>query len=196
MLQHLNQYLLLLGVPGMLAIAFLDSAAVPMMGVSDAAVLVLAWQRPMQVLPIILAATIGSMLGCLVLYKVGRAGGEKGLARFNPERRARVKQKLDRNAFVAVMAGVAAPPPFPAKLVILAAGAFGVRRVRFANGVFVGRLLRYSVLAYAGARFGNQAAAVLKEHYPTFALLLAAASILYVLVHYFRSHEKAPDSGK
>jgi membrane protein YqaA with SNARE-associated domain len=196
LLQHLNEYLLLLGVPGLLAIAFLDSAAVPIMGGSDAVVLLLAWQRPMQVLPIILAAAVGSMLGCLVLYKVGRAGGEKGLARFSAERRVRVKQKLDRNAFVAVMAGVAAPPPFPTKLVILAAGAFGVRRMKFVNGVLVGRLLRYSVLAYVGARFGNQAAGMLKEHYPAFALLLVAASILYVLVRHFRSHEKAPDSGK
>jgi membrane protein YqaA with SNARE-associated domain len=196
LLDHLNEYLLLWGVPGLLAIAFVDSAAVPMVGGPDAVVLLLAWQRPMQVLPIILAAAAGSTLGFLVLYRVGRAGGEKALAHFSPEKRARVKQKLDRNAFVAVMAGVVAPPPFPSKLIILAAGAFGVRRMKFANGVFVGRLLRYSVLAYVGARFGDQAAAVLKEHYPVFALSLVAALVLYALVRHFRSHQKAPDSSE
>jgi membrane protein YqaA with SNARE-associated domain len=196
LLRHLNEYLLLLGVPGLFVIAFVDSAAVPMMGGPDVVVLLLASLRPKLALPIILAAAIGSTLGSLVLYKVARAGGEKALAHFSPEKKGRLKEKLDRNAFVALVAGVVMPPPFPTKFVILAAGAFGVSRMKFANGVLVGRLLRYSVLAYAGAYFGDQAARVLKEHYSTFALLLVAAAILYVLVRYFRGHENAPDSGK
>lgn len=191
MLQSLNKYLLLWGVPGLLGIAFLDSAAVPMMGGPDAVVLLLAWQRPMQILPIILAAAIGSTLGCLVLYRVGRAGGEMALARFSTERRAWVKQRLDQNAFAAVAAGVAAPPPFPTKLVILAAGAFRVSQTKFANGVLAGRLVRYSVLAILGASFGDQAADVLRSHYPIFALLLIGALILFLLLRHFRSQAKA-----
>jgi membrane protein YqaA with SNARE-associated domain len=97
----------------------------------------------MQSLLIIVAAAVGSTLGCLVLYRVGRAGGEMALARFSPEKTAWVKEKLDRNAFMAVAAGVAAPPPFPTKLIILAAGAFRVRQTSFANGVFVGRLCAF-----------------------------------------------------
>jgi membrane protein YqaA with SNARE-associated domain len=191
LLQRLNKYLLLWGVPGLLAIAFLDSAAVPMMGGPDAVVLLLAWQRPMQIMLIILAAAIGSTLGSLVLYRVGRASGEMALARFSEDKRAWVKQKLDRNAFGAVLVAVAAPPPFPTKLVILAAGAFRVPISKFVNGVLAGRLLRYSVLAYLGARFGDQAADVLKQHYPTFGLLLLAAILLCVLFRYFRGPKKA-----
>lgn len=148
----------------------------------------------MQILPIILAAAIGSTLGYLVLYRVARAGGEMALARFSAERRAWVKQKLDQNAFAAVAAGVAVPPPFPTKLVILAAGAFRVSPTKFANGVLTGRLLRYSVLAFLGARFGDQAAVVLRDHYPVFALALAAALVLYLLLRRFGSQVKAtPD---
>jgi membrane protein YqaA with SNARE-associated domain len=189
LLQRLNKYLLLWGIPGLFAIAFLDSAAVPMMGGPDVVVLLLAWQRPMQILLIIVAAAVGSTLGCLVLYRVGRAGGEMALARFRPEKRAWVKEKLDRNAFIAVAAGVAAPPPFPTKLIILAAGAFRVRQASFANGVLVGRLVRYAVLAYVGARFGDQAAEVVKAHYPAAALLLVVAVILLVLWRHFRGRK-------
>ena len=199
MLQRLSNYLLVWGIPGLFAFSFLDSAAVPMMGGPDIVVLGLAWhaeQRPVHILLIVLAAAIGSTLGSLVLYNVGRAGGEMGLARFSPERRAWVKQKLDRNAFAAVMAAVAAPPPFPTKLVILAAGAFRVRQTRFANGVFAGRLIRYGVLAIVGAWFGDRAAEVLKEHYPIISILLVAAIILFVLAHYIRGHQKTADPGK
>jgi membrane protein YqaA with SNARE-associated domain len=191
LLQQLNQYLLLWGVPGLLVITGIESAAVPMMGGPDAIVLLLAWKRPMQVIPIILAATVGSTLGCMVLYRVARAGGEMALSRFSEDRRAWMKHKLDRNAFVAVAAGVAAPPPFPAKFVVLAAGAFHVRMSQFVNGVFVGRLLRYSVLAFLGARFGDQAAEVLKNHYPAFTIALAGALVAYLVVRHVRNQAKA-----
>ena len=190
LLRSLNKYLLLWGVPGLLGLSFLDSAAVPTGGAPDAVVLVLAWQRPLQIIPIILAAAIGSTLGCLILYRVGRAGGEMALSRFSTEKRAWVKQKLDQNAFVAVAAGVAAPPPFPTKFVILAAGAFRVRQSQFAYGVLAGRLVRYAVLAYLGARFGDKAADVFKEHYSAFALALVAALVLFVLVRRFRNPAK------
>ena len=191
LLQRLNKYLLLLGIPGLLVITFLDSAAVPMMGGPDAIVLLLAWKRPMQVLPIILAATIGSTLGCLVLYRFAGAAGEMALSRFSADKRAWMKQKLDRNAFAAVAAGLAAPPPFPTKFAVLAAGAFHVRMSKFTNAVVVGRLLRYSVLAYFGAQFGDQAADVIKVHYPAFLLMLAGALILFLVVRYYRGQARA-----
>jgi len=167
-----------------------------MMGGPDALVVLLAWRRPMQILLIIVAATVGSTLGSLVLYRVGRAGGEATLARFPPEKRAWVKEKLDRNAFMAVAAGVAAPPPFPTKMIILAAGAFRLRQSSFANGVLVGRLVRYSVLAWLGARFGDQAAEIIKDHFLNAALLLVVAVILLVLWRHFRGRENAANSGK
>ncbi len=196
MLQRLGQYLLLWGIPGLMGIAFIDSAAVPMMGGPDALVLLLAWRRPMQIWLIVLAAAIGSTLGCLVLYRVARAGGEMALSRFSPEKRAWVKEKLDRNAFGAVMAGVIVPPPFPTKLVILAAGAFKVRQTSFANGVLAGRLVRYSVLAYLGARFGDQAADVFKDHYPVIGLLILAGVALIFLWRHFREKRKTSDAGR
>jgi len=66
LLQSLQKYLLLLGIPGLLAISFFDSAALPILMGPDAVVLLLAWQQPMQILIIILAAALGSTLGSLV----------------------------------------------------------------------------------------------------------------------------------
>jgi membrane protein YqaA with SNARE-associated domain len=185
-LSHFKQYLLALGIPGIFLIAFVDSAAVPLIGGPDAVVLFLSWQRPVQSPVIVLAAALGSTLGCVVLYYIGRAGGELALHKFHPEQQQWVKGNIDTNAFWAVIVAVLAPPPFPTKLVILAAGAFQMRLGLFIAGVFIGRLLRYTMVGYLGARYGGQAAALLKSEYPTISLVLIGGVILFMLVRRFR----------
>lgn len=191
MLTRLNEYLLIMGVPGLLAIAFLDSAAVPLAGGPDAVILLLAWRRPALTYLIILAATVGSTLGCLVLYGIGQKGGEKALSRFNPEKTAWVEKKMREHGIWAIIASVIAPPPFPTKLVVLAAGVLRTGRVSFTIGVFVGRLLRYSLVGFLAAHFGDNAAQVLKAHYPAISLALIGGILLIILLRSL-SHRKRP----
>jgi len=189
-LNRLNEYLLIMGIPGLLAISFLDSAGVPLPGGPDTVILLLAWRRPEMAFLIVLAATVGSMLGCLVLYGIGSKGGEKALSRFSPEKTARVKQKIRENAVWAVIAAVLAPPPFPTKIIILAAGVSRMGKIRFSASVFVGRILRYSLIGFLAARYGDQAAQIMKSHYPTFFLVLAGVLILILLIHHLRNRCK------
>ncbi len=190
-LNRLNQYLVIMGIPGLLAISFLDSAAVPLTGGPDVVVLLLSWRRPAMVYLIVLAATIGSTLGCLVLYGIGYKGGEKALSRFNPEKIAWVERKMREYGVWAVVAAVLAPPPFPTKIVILAGGVLRTGRLRLAASVFAGRVVRYSLLAYVGARFGDQAAQVLRDHYPAISLALIGGILLIVLIRSLRIRRKA-----
>ena len=181
-LARLNQYLLIMGIPGLMAIAFLDSAAIPMPGGPDAVILLLSWQKPTMVYLIALAATIGSTLGCLILYGIGRKGGEKALSRFDPKKIAWIEKKMQEYGVLAIIAAVIAPPPFPTKPVILAAGFLRTGKLRFTLSAFAGRLIRYSLIAYLGAKFGEKAAQVLKAHYPAVSLVLIGAILLIVLV--------------
>lgn len=189
-LSRLNEYLLIMGIPGILIISFLDSAGVPLPGGPDAVILVLAWRRPEMALLTVLAATVGSMLGCLVLYGIGSKGGEKALSRFNPEKTARVEQKMRKNAVWAVIASVLAPPPFPTKIIILAAGVSRMGKIRFCTSVFVGRIVRHSLIAFLAARYGDQAAQILKSHYPSFFLVLASVLIMIFLIRHLRNRRK------
>ncbi len=189
-LNRLNEYLLIMGIPGLLVISFLDSAGVPLPGGPDAVILVLAWQRPEMAFPIVLAATVGSMLGCLVLYGIGSKGGERALARFNPEKTARVEQKMRENAVWAVIASVLAPPPFPTKIIILAAGVSHMGKMRFCASVFMGRMIRFSLIAFLAARYGDQAAQILKTHYPSVFLVLTGLIIMIFLIRHLRNRRK------
>lgn len=192
-LSRLNKYLLIMGIPGLFAISFLDSAAVPLAGGPDAVILLLAWRRPALTFFIALAATVGSTLGCLVLYGIGQKGGEKALARFNPEKAARIERKMQEHGIWAVIAAVLAPPPFPTKIVVLAAGVLQIGKGRFAAGVFAGRLVRYMLVAYLGAQFGDGAAQVLKDHYPAVSLFLIGGILLIVLIRSLKNRSKPAD---
>jgi membrane protein YqaA with SNARE-associated domain len=189
-LDRLNEYLLIMGIPGLLVISFLDSAGIPLPGGPDAVILVLAWQRPEMAFLIALSATVGSMLGCLVLYGIGSKGGEKALSRFNPEKTARVKQKMRDNAVWAVIASVLAPPPFPTKIIILAAGVSHMGKIRFCASIFTGRIIRFSLIAFLAARYGDEAAQILKANYPSVFLVLAGLIIVIFLIRYLRNRRK------
>jgi undecaprenyl-diphosphatase len=189
-LSYLNQYLLVMGIPGLLAISLLDSAAVPLAGGPDAVIMLLSWRRPALTYLIVLAATVGSTLGCMILYGIGRKGGEKALSRIKPEKAAWIEKKMREYGAMAVVAAVLAPPPFPTKPVILAAGVLRTGKLRFVAGVFVGRLVRYSLLGYLGAKFGDKSAQILKAHYPAIALVLVGAILLSILIRKLRNRNK------
>ena len=190
LLNSLSKYLAVMGILGLLVISFLDSAAVPLAGGPDAVIMLLAWHRPAMAVWIALAATVGSTLGCLVLYGIGRKGGERALARFNPERAARIEQRMRTYGVWPIFASVIAPPPFPTKLVVLAAGVLRIGKIRFAAAVFAGRFLRYLLVGYLAGRFGDRAALILKGHYPAISLLLIGGIFMVFLIRKLKYKNK------
>ena len=190
LLDRLSQYLVFMGIPGLCIIAFFDSAVVPMAGGPDAVVLLLSWHSPSVLYLIILAATLGSTLGCLVLYEIGRKGGRKALTKFNSGKSEWIEKGMREYGIWIIIASVIAPPPFPAKLPILAAGVLHTRRSQLVSGVFIGRLLRYSVVAYLGAEFGDEAAEIIKSHYLELSITLVVGLLLVVLIRTLRNRYK------
>jgi membrane protein YqaA with SNARE-associated domain len=182
---------MVMGIPGLLAISFLDSAAVPLPGGPDAIILLLAWKRPALTYLIALAATLGSTMGCMVLYGIGYKGGEKALSRFNAEKIAFVERSMRKYGPWAILASVLAPPPFPTKLVILAAGVLRTDRLRLCAAVFIGRLIRYSLVGYLAAKYGDSAAQVLKNEYPTISLVLIGLMLLVFLIRSLKRRAEA-----
>lgn len=188
----LRDSLLALGIPGLFLIAFLDSAGVPLPGGVDVVVLLLAWQQPSLFVWIALAASAGSTLGCLVLYRIGRTGGDRAVRRLDPGKREWVTRKVRENDIVAMVVAVLAPPPFPAKVFMLVAGIVGMSWTRFAGAIFVGRMIRFTGEAYLAVRLGDRAVETLREHYPAIGGALALAVLLYLAVKWLRNRRRLP----
>ena len=194
-MNYLSEYLTVMGIPGLLFISFLDSALVPLAGGPDAVILLLAGLRPSIFFWIALTATLGSTSGNMILYGIGRKGGEKALSRFSPDRVAQIEQKMRIYGSWAVFGAVLAPPPFPTKLVILAAGVLKTGKIRFAVSVFCGRLIRYTLVAWLAAKFGSRAAEIIKEHSIAAACVLVIVLILALGIHKWRDRRRLAISG-
>src|SRR5262249_26785 len=159
---------------GVLGIALLDSALIPVPGGADAAVMALSHLNHAMMPVYVLAAVIGSTFGCLIPYWIGRKTGEAALRKFNEEKRTRVNDLIERYDGWAMLVGAVLPPPFPFKLFLLTAGVFRMNVPRFLGVLFVGRSFRFILEGWMAVRYGEQAAEIFWQHYPKIGLGIAA----------------------
>jgi membrane protein YqaA with SNARE-associated domain len=152
-----------LGFWGAGAVALLDSSSVPVP--MDAYLAVAIWNHKSQFWIYCLLAAAGSAVGGLVPYALGRAGGELFLLkRIDRERLDALRNRFERQEFLAVMIPSMLPPPTPWKLFIFASGVFEMRVVDFLLAVFTGRLIRWLILSALVIKLGPGAADLVAHH--------------------------------
>jgi len=181
-LSKFTHYLVSFGPFGLLAIAFLDSLMIPMPGGVDAVLLLLAASRPSWMLIYVAAATIGSTLGCVGLYRISQRAGKRALSRFSESKQKRVKDLIDRYDVMSVLVASLLPPPFPFKLFVVSSGVFRLNLLRFTLAVAGGRTFRYLLEGYLAARYGEHAKELLARYYPAIGIALAVLIVIAFVV--------------
>ncbi|HEX8423902.1 MAG TPA: VTT domain-containing protein [Pyrinomonadaceae bacterium] len=193
-LTSVSQYLIAYGPFGLFGIALLDSALIPLPGGPDAVLILLSTARPAWVPIYVVAATLGSVIGCIVFYYISRRAGKGALKRFSPRRQERVKELIDRYDVLSVLVSSILPPPFPFKLFIATAGVFRFSVVRFALAVAAGRAFRYTLVGYLAAHYGEHAKDLLAQYYPYIGLGLAVLIVgVFVLRNLLKRRSKGDD---
>ncbi len=173
-----SQYLLAYGAFGLFTIALLDSMFLPLPSGTDAVMLLLSTARPQWMLLYAAAATLGSVIGCVMLYYISQRAGSRALARFSLEKQARVKELIDRYDVLAMLVACILPPPFPFKLIVISAGVFRFNIWRFALAIAAGRAFRFLLEGYLAVHYGEQAKDLLAQYYPIIGLCLAALALV------------------
>lgn len=174
------------GGVGMAVIALLDTSFVSMPSVND---LLIVWQTikfPHLWWYYALMTTIGSVAGSMVIYYLGRKGGEAFLLkRFKAEHVVSVRGAFERYGLWVMVAIAFAPPPAPYKIFVLLAGLGGVGPAAFALAVTAGRGLRYLLEGWFAMAYGQEAARLIRDHMGEATLWLlvvtGAASIVWLL---------------
>jgi membrane protein YqaA with SNARE-associated domain len=170
-----------LGIWGVFAVAALDGAAfgLPI----DVVVGTYVAQKHAHWLLYVLMAAAGSALGSLVVYGIGYAGGEELLRkRVSAQRFEKMHNAFDKHPFWSLMFPAMLPPPTPFKIFALAAAVAEMSIWHFLGAIFLGRAVRFLVLAVLVIRFGPGVVHRLRifftEHY--YWVLIVAGTVVAV----------------
>jgi membrane protein YqaA with SNARE-associated domain len=146
-----------LGAPGLILLGIVDASFVPTPGSMDALTIVLAAAHPSWWPYYALMATLGSVIGAWLMFRVGRKGGKEGLEkRFGRSKMQKVYDRVEKYGFSTVFISAILPPPIPTVAFVLAAGALKYSRARFVVAFTLGRVLRYGAEAYLALIYGKQ----------------------------------------
>lgn len=178
----LLKLLLPLGFWGIGALALIDSATIPVP--IDALLIAYVANDHGKAFLYVLLAALGSALGSLVPFFVGRAGGELFLLkRINRKRYEQLRDRFERQEFLAIMIPAMMPPPTPIKLFEFAAGVFEMRTFAFFMAIFIGKFVRFGVEAIVtvvwGPKIIDLASLMIHQH---IGYVLGIAGILVLLV--------------
>ena len=185
--------ILKLGLWGAGAVALLDSSTIPVP--MDAILAVYIWQNKSHFWLYCLLAAAGSAVGGLLPYGLGRAGGELFLLkRINRARFEELRDRFERQEFLAVMIPSMLPPPTPWKVFVFAAGVFEMRVLPYMVAVFAGRLVRWLVLAALVLKLGPDAVKLVAHHAATALLLVAVLVALAVTGWWLKKRQEKQEA--
>ncbi|MGH9415134.1 MAG: YqaA family protein [Terriglobales bacterium] len=188
------------GAPGLFLLGVLDSSFLMLPFANDVAVIVLASLHHDQFVLYAVAATLGSLAGCWIMFEVGHAGGEAFIrAHVSKERFERLQRAIQHKGPVLLAVPALIPPPFPFTAFVLGAGALEVPRKPFLSMLAAMRFVRFIAEAIAALYLGRGIANWLNT--PQFRVfieilmgiaILGSAYSIYRLVRTTRSHDRRP----
>jgi membrane protein YqaA with SNARE-associated domain len=179
---------LVLGAPGLFLVAFLDSSFLSLPEIADLLVVYMVTHHKHRMVVYAVAATLGSIGGCLLMYFIGQKGGEALVRRrFTTATVERSMAAFRRHGLMAVLIPSLLPPPAPFKIFVLLAGVAGIDSLRFIAAVALGRGVRYVALGLLAVRYGDRALAYVEKNGMMVSLAavgaLAGGFIVYLLMN-------------
>jgi membrane protein YqaA with SNARE-associated domain len=169
-----------LGFWGLGGLAFVDAGLFPIPPTMDLVLIGYVTTAHSKLLLYCFVAALGSALGSLIPYYVGRAGGELFLLkRINRERYEKLRDGFAKQEFLAIAIPAMIPPPFPLKIFEFAAGVFEMKPLIFVAAIFSGKFVRYLMFAIITVVYGPTILhSFTRELHRHFELILAVTGVL------------------
>jgi membrane protein YqaA with SNARE-associated domain len=178
------------GAPGILLVAFLDSSILSLPEIADLLVIWMVTMHPARFALYVTSATLGSLLGCLALYYIGKGGETLFRKRISTHRYESTLNAFRRHGVMAVLVPSLLPPPAPFKPFVLLAGVAEISVAKFTTAILIGRGARYFLEGLLALWYGERAMAYIRAH----GVEVAIAAIVVLglgFVIYLRVSKKA-----
>jgi membrane protein YqaA with SNARE-associated domain len=196
----LEATLLPYGGIGLMLLAICDSSFLSLPEVNDILVMTFSIRQPDQMFLFAGLTTLGSVIGCGMLFAVGRGGGGALLRRrskveANTRWSGQVRGWYERYGMLAVIVPSLLPPPTPFKVFVLSAGTFGISWTKFLVSVAIGRSIRYFTVGFLAVLYGDAAIVFVQGNYLMIgaglvALIVVATSAIVLWQRRYRSREE------
>jgi membrane protein DedA with SNARE-associated domain len=179
-----------LGGIGVLVLAILDSSFLSVPEGNDLIIVVLSAGKSWSRMAYYVGMTvIGSVIGCLLLYLLGRKGGSPFLRRrFSQQKIDQAEKLFKKYGVMTILIPSILPPPLPFKIFVLSAGVFRLNTLEFFIAVVIGRTVRYSIWGILAVLYGNSVKIYMQQNLNmvgtillVFLGLISTATIVYCL---------------
>jgi len=185
-----------LGALGFIPLGLIDGSVIPLPGSMDVLIIVLAARNEQLWLYYAIMATIGSVFGSYITFRLARKGGKEALERrFSHARIAKITKLFARWGFGAIAIPAILPPPMPMVPFLFAAGAMQYSTGKFLAALTLGRIIRYSALAFLAARYGGQMRRFIAQNgHPVLLItlgLMALAIGIFLFFHFGKGKRRA-----
>jgi membrane protein DedA with SNARE-associated domain len=177
-------FIMSLGGVGVLLLAMGDSSFISIPEANDVLIILLSagasWG---QMIYFVSMTIIGSVIGCMLLYSLGRKGGNPILRRkFSLQNVERAEKLFKRYGILTVIISSILPPPTPFKVFVLSAGVFRLNPWPFFTAVVVGRTIRYSLWGVLAVLYGESVKLYVQQNLSHVGMMLFAVFALTLIV--------------
>ncbi len=170
---HLFRFFVRLDGFGLLGLGILDSSFLFMPLGNDLLIIALTARHHSRLFYYAVMASVGSVLGCVLVDLVCRKGGEKGLEHRVPAKRLNyVKRKVGEKGGWALAIASLMPPPFPFTPFIIVASALQYPRKKFFIIIGACRFVRFLAEGLLALFFGRRILSIARSPVFEYAVLV------------------------
>jgi len=183
MLAKLTAVLVAYGPWGILMLAFIDSAGIPVATGMDALIVLVAVKSPGRAWLAASLGVAGSLSGNLALFLAARKGLSRFMTHPAPEEEKLFRRWFRRYGLLTCFVPALTPIPLPLKVFVVSAAVLRTPTAAFAAVIVLARSIRYSGEAYLGVKLGEGSGAFLRAHgWAVAGGTAALCAVLYVVL--------------
>jgi len=172
-----------LGALGLFFLAILDSSPLPTFGGPDILIAILAASHRNPWYEYAAVATVGSVIGAYLTFRIARKAGSAYLnSKFGEGKVSALLKVFRERGAGTLVVSTAIPFPFPTSMFFAAAGASNFHTGNFLAIVTICRAARYAAIAIAADLYGRHFIRILRHPTQYWGWLSLIAVIIFALI--------------